>query len=159
LLLTQVLGGVIAIVVIVFAMLLNPEMAALGEMHDPGEMMRLPVFQFAIGLGLWLAHFLMILLSLLGLRVVPGPSWHREVAVRRPSLAHVGLVVALVPAFFLLANGAYALTEKIGIPSANNLFPAAAFIGAICMALFVLGMGNLFFCVTIGFDWSERLWA
>src|SRR5262245_9602530 len=160
LLLTQVLGGVVAIVVVlVVATVLNPDGAALGKMNDPAEMMQQPVFQIGIGFGLWLAHFLMIVLSLIVLRVVAGRSWHREVAVRKPAWTHVGLVLALVPAFILLANGAYALTEPIGIPSAGDLRHAVAFLGALFLTIFAIGMGNLFLCVTVDFDWSDRLWA
>jgi membrane protease YdiL (CAAX protease family) len=159
LLLTQVLGGVVAIVIVILAALVNPEIAPLDRMGNPAELMQLPVFQFAIGLGLWLAHFLMILLSLLVLRIVAGRSWAREVAVRRPAALHVGLVVALVPAFYLLANGAYALTEVIGIPSAGDLVNAAAFLAALFITIFGMGAAHLFLCVAVGFDWTQRVWS
>src|SRR5262249_7171334 len=107
LLLTQVLGGVFIVVVVILAMAVNPDILPKEQLADPSELRQTPAFQLAVGLGLWLAHFLMILLSLVVLRVVAGRSWHREVAVRRPAPFHVGLVVALVPAFLLLANGAY----------------------------------------------------
>ncbi len=159
LILTQVMGGVFIVVVMVVAMAVNPDLLPRDQIGDPAELMQIPAFQIAVGLGLWLAHFLLIVLALVVLRVVAGRSWRREVAVRRPALFHVGLVVALVPAFLLLANGAYALTEKIGIPSAGDLRHTVAFLGAILLTLFGLGMGNLFLCLTAGFDWSRRVWA
>ena len=156
---TQGVGGAIAVVVIFAIALVNPEAAPLDKMGDASNLMSLPSFQFAIGLGLWLAHALMIALSLGVLRIVAGRSWAREVAVRRPALLHVGLVILVVPTFSLLANGAYAVTEKLGIPGVSDLFQTAAFLSAICLSLFVLGMVALFLRLSFGDDWSLRLWS
>ena len=75
-------------------------------------------FQVAIGLATWFQHLLIILMSLLVLRVVAGRNWLREVAVRLPSLSHVGLVVVLTPAVLVLGGAVMTLLrDKLGWPT------------------------------------------
>jgi membrane protease YdiL (CAAX protease family) len=157
LLMTQVLGGIVAIVVVAVAMVFTSQGGA-PPLGDPSQLMDLPIFQVAIGLGLGIAHVLMIFFSLVILRIVAGRDWHREVAVRRPSLAHVGLVLIGVPAFIILANGSYFVVQEVlEFPSFTDLAGTVAFLGAIVASLVVMGFFTLFVSLVWGFDWATQV--
>src|SRR5262249_32034141 len=57
------------------------------------------------------------------LRIVAGRDWPRQVALRLPSLTHVLLTLAIIPAFMVLGSGAYALLRQLGVPSLGDLMP------------------------------------
>src|SRR5262245_58139770 len=80
LMLTQVPAGLAAGVVLVVAMLVR---AGTGNLNDAlANLANDPAMSFAIGIALYLAHFLMILFSWLALRFVAGLDWRRQVALR-----------------------------------------------------------------------------
>lgn len=160
LLMTQLPGGLIGIAVAFLVMFVTGDMKAFAANQDAASMFDNPTIQFGIGLGLWIAHFLMILLSLAALRIVAGRYWHRQVAIRRPAITHVLLVIALTPAFILLANGAYHLVQHgLGFPSAGNMAGMAAFLGSIVATLIVFGFVSLVLGLIFGFDWPSKLWS
>ncbi len=67
-----------------------------------------------------LAQVAVITFSWLVIRLVVGRDWTRQLAVRRPSLLHVGLVVFGFPALVILSNGAYELA-KLVLPSLEDI--------------------------------------
>lgn len=114
---TQFPGAVAAAVILVTWMLLAP-----GQVpQDVTAILSHPVGQIAIGVAILVAHGLIILFSLLLLRVVAGKHWTREVAWRVPAWHHVPIVIALWPAFTVLAGGAYyVLRHVLKVPSFSD---------------------------------------
>jgi membrane protease YdiL (CAAX protease family) len=49
-----------------------------------------------------------------------GRTWRRQIALRRPSLAHVALALAALPAFMFLGQGSYNLVGQF-VPSMGDL--------------------------------------
>ena len=113
LLVTMIPGIIVAIVYIVVAMIV------LQQPLDPAQ----PMFdnfhvQVGMGLGIWVPHVLIIILSLTILRVAVGRDWPREVGLRLPSAYHVLLVLFLTPAVIVLAEGVMVfLRETVGLPT------------------------------------------
>jgi uncharacterized protein len=155
LLLTQVPAGVVIAVIMVGASLLAPDAVPLDKMKTLGDMMQNNVALIAMGIGLVTAHALLFGLSLVCLRILAGRAWHRQVALRAPSLSHVVLTVALVPAFMVLASASmYFFRVVLGFPS---LFSAmmgdleGAFTGpAMFIAAAIIGISPAF---------SEEFWC
>jgi uncharacterized protein len=118
LLLTQVPAGIVVAIIMVGGSLLFPKLVPPEAMQDPAQMMQNPVILIAMGIGLVIAHLLLIALSLVCLRVLAGRDWHRQVALRPPSFRHVLLTFAIVPAFMVLASAsAYFFGEVLHFPS------------------------------------------
>ncbi|MFM7148295.1 MAG: lysostaphin resistance A-like protein [Gemmataceae bacterium] len=113
LLFSQVPGAFVALVILVGGMLIFPSIMTVENLSGPDELMSNPVAQLAMGCGVFVAHLLIILLSILALRIVVGKDWPRKVALRLPSWQHVLLIFAMVPAFMVLANGGYYLFRNI----------------------------------------------
>ena len=117
-LLTQVPGGVIGAAYILFVALFFPAELNFRAGGTPQEMMAQPQIQVGIGLAVGIAHLLLILFSLVVLRIVAGRDWARQVAWRLPTLSHVGLILAMAPAFMVLANLVfYVLRDKFHLPT------------------------------------------
>lgn len=122
LLFTQVPGAAVALVIMLVTYFVSPNLLPLEELKTPESMMGNSIVQFAMAAGLVVAHILIILFSLVLLRVVVGKNWYRAVALRLPSFSHVLLALAMVPAFMILANGAYyVLRYQLGVPSVMEL--------------------------------------
>jgi membrane protease YdiL (CAAX protease family) len=113
LLMTQVPGGIVVAVVLIGGSILFPKVLPPEAMQNTAKMMQNPVALIAMGVGLVIAHLLLIALSLACLRVLAGRSWHRQVALRAPSFSHVVLTVALVPAFMVLASSSMYFFHKV----------------------------------------------
>jgi membrane protease YdiL (CAAX protease family) len=126
LLFTQIPGGLVSIVLIVLAVLINPALVPRGD-GGPDAMNALlgsPIVQVSIGLGLLVAHGLIILFALLLLRILAGRDWPRQVALRRPSAVHALLVLVMAPACLVLANAIYAFFRHVlHVPSLGQLIP------------------------------------
>lgn len=153
-LLTQVPGGVAAVAVMVGWALLRP-----GEVPATArEILLHPVGQFAMGLGILVAHGLLILFSLLALRLIAGPKWHREVAWRLPAWHHVPLTAALLPAFAILGGGLYHLLRSLlKVPSMSDFgLPGMEDIEKV-MGSVPLPLGVFLIAVMPAF--SEELWC
>jgi membrane protease YdiL (CAAX protease family) len=67
-----------------------------------------------------LSQIASISFSLLVLRLIVGPNWTREIALRKPSWTHFTLTLLLFPAVVILANGIYALMKEL-LPSLADL--------------------------------------
>ena len=118
LLLTQVPGGIATVIYIVIVMIFRPDLIDTERVQSVPDLMANAQVQIGLGVGLWVAHFLLILLSLLVLRIAVGREWPREVALRLPSVYHVLLVLCLTPAVIVLADGIMIfLRETVGLPT------------------------------------------
>jgi membrane protease YdiL (CAAX protease family) len=118
LLFTQVPGGVVAVVMIFVSMFLFPQSIRQEDLRDTASILRNPIGLASFGVGIAVAHLLIIGLSLLVLRIIAGRDWSRQVALRRASWSHVGLIILVWPAFSFLANGVgYVIQHYLHVPS------------------------------------------
>jgi membrane protease YdiL (CAAX protease family) len=113
LLVTMTPGIIVAVVYIVAASIIFP-----GAIDPAQPMMENVHVQIGLGLGIWIPHVLIVILSLIVLRVVVGRDWPRQVALRLPSGYHALLVLLLTPAVIVLANGVMILLrDNLGLPT------------------------------------------
>ncbi len=112
LLFTQIPGGIVALVLIFASMILFPGKIRQEDIRNTASMLQNPVSLACFGVGIFVAHALIIDLSLLVLRIIAGRDWMRQVALRRPSWTHVGLIILVWPAFSFLANGVGATSSS-----------------------------------------------
>jgi membrane protease YdiL (CAAX protease family) len=76
----------------------------------------------ALAVAFFITELLVIGVSLLVIRLVVGRDWTRQLAVRRPSVAHTVLAVASLPVLLLLGNVAYDLLRNVlHLPSISDL--------------------------------------
>lgn len=154
---TQVPAGLIAaVLLIVFSF---SRLTEAGDLGDPMALLADPVVQAIFGLALALAHVLIITFSLIVLRLVIGRQWRREVALRLPSLWHLLLVLAVTPAFIILAQASYvALNKGLGVPSLMDreasLGKSIAFVLAVVAGLGVSGVVYLALWLAAGDRWA-----
>jgi membrane protease YdiL (CAAX protease family) len=94
--------------------------------------------------------------SVLALRLVAGRDWTRQVALRRPGLAHVVLTVLAFPALAVLANGVYELTRlflpglsDLGLPGMEKMVKEFG-TWPVALAVLIVGAGP---------GLSEELWC
>jgi uncharacterized protein len=124
LLVTQVPGAIVSVVMIVAGSLLFPNLVPRNTgtgVEGIRALLHNSFIQVSIAAALFVAHALLILVSLVVLRIVVGRDWPRQVALRRPSWTHVALVVMCVPAFMVLANAAYFLVRHVlRVPSVSD---------------------------------------
>jgi membrane protease YdiL (CAAX protease family) len=152
LLFTQIPGAVVAIVILFGAMLFAPGLLPPDAGGDSKALFGSFIGQLSLGSALLTAHGLIILFAVLLLRILAGRDWPRQVALRLPSAAHVGLVLAAVPAFVVLGNGVYHFLRdvllvpslaRLGVPGMEEmegvfsgwLLPAAVFIIGVLPAI------------------------
>jgi membrane protease YdiL (CAAX protease family) len=116
LIVTQIPGAVVAGVILVGFMLTSRKPVSMGDLTHS------EAYSIANAAAFTVAEVLVIGVSWLVLRLVVGAEWKRRVALRRPGLAHVGLVLASFPAMVLLANGAYfVLRSQLHVPNLSEL--------------------------------------
>src|SRR5207248_8670460 len=94
-----------------------------------------------------------------------GRHWTREVALRFPSLAHVLLTLALLPAFIVLGAGLDQLLKWAKYPSVSRptaegdaFHEVGAFWGAVVAVLLLAGVGQVL-CRLIGGRGWHRAWV
>lgn len=118
---TQIPGALLAAGLMVLVMLLAPQemeafKGAKGGVPDSPAMSAIMAVTFAF------TELLVIGVSWLVIRLVVGRDWTRQLALRRPGLAHVLLVLAGFPALALLGNGSYELLRQVlHVPSFSDL--------------------------------------
>lgn len=155
LLITQVPGALVAIAVLFVIALRNPD--AVRDVNSPAV-------GIALVVAVVVAHGLIILLSLLVLRVTAGRHWRREVALRFPSLTHVLLTLALLPAFVILGSGLDHLLGWAKYPSVSTrpgegaFHEVGAFWAAVVVVVALAGMGQILCGLIGGRDWY-RSWV
>ncbi len=115
------------------------------------EYLNSPEFARLLWPGLLVDKVLEVVLSLAVLRLVAGRDWARQVAFRRPSVSHLGLVLLLFPVVLLMAQAIDELV-KDQVPS---LFDLDQFLGVVghwpvWLGVFLIGVGPAF---------GEELWC
>jgi membrane protease YdiL (CAAX protease family) len=123
LLFTQVPGGVVAGIMLAIELFTNPAYAqqAQGEAGVQQALLQSPAMSRALGVGFVINEILGIAFSWLVLRLIVGREWPRHLALRRPGLAHLVLVLLSFPAVVLLANWAYmVLRTVLHVPSLGD---------------------------------------
>jgi membrane protease YdiL (CAAX protease family) len=111
---TQGPGLIVGVVVLVVMMVLDPNVFGAGaEAGSPKAMMESPAFSAVLALIAFVTEVFVILVSWLVLRLVVGRDWTRQVALRRPGLAHLVLAVLSLPAMILLCNGFYVFLREV----------------------------------------------
>jgi membrane protease YdiL (CAAX protease family) len=110
---TQVPGAFIAIAVVAALSILSPKTLPLETLRTPAALLKSEAMNVALGVAFFITELLVIGFSWLIIRLVVGPDWKRQLALRRPSLTHTLLALASFPALVLLANIAYELLRKV----------------------------------------------
>ena len=110
---TQVPGAVIAVVVVTALALLSPNTLPLETLSKPSALLKSEPMNVALGVAFFITELIVIGFSWLIIRLVVGRDWTRQLALRRPGLAHTLLALAGFPALVLLANIAYEVLRKI----------------------------------------------
>ena len=116
LIVTQVPGAVIASGILILYGLTHREALA-----SASGLLNSPVMSVAMAAAFFVTEILVVGVSLLVIRLMIGRDWMRQLAVRRPSAAHVVLALASLPALIVLANCSYALLKR-GLPDFSKLF-------------------------------------
>jgi membrane protease YdiL (CAAX protease family) len=111
LLFTQVPAAIVSVVILAAALVLFPD--RLPSEPDARSLLQNPIGQVSVGAALVVAHALIIGFALLLLRIVAGRDWPRQVALRRPAWAHVGLILVVMPALMVLGNAAYFFFRRV----------------------------------------------
>ena len=118
---TQIPGAFVAIFIIVVLALLAPQQYPIEVLGNPKQLMVSPAMNIALASAMFVAEALVISFSWLVIRLVVGRDWMRQLALRRPSLAHTLLALASFPALVLLANAAYVLLRNaLHVPSLSD---------------------------------------
>jgi uncharacterized protein len=118
---TQVPGAIIAVLVMVGLALIAPDQFPQGALSDKAALLKSEPMGVALAVAFFIAELLVIGFSLLVIRLVVGRDWTRQLAVRRPGLAHTLLTLASFPAFVLLGNSAYeVLRHNLHMPSLSD---------------------------------------
>ena len=112
---TQVPGVIVAVVILVGTMVGNPAVLKPGQ--DPAEvqavLMKTPAWSLALAAAMLTTEILVVGVSWLVIRLVVGRQWPRQLALRRPGVVHLVLVLAACPAMILLANGFYLFLKHV----------------------------------------------
>ena len=119
---TQIPGAVVAAGLVVAMLLLWPGQFPKEAITDQASLMKSPQMSLFLAVAFFITELLVIGVSLLVIRLVVGRDWTRQLAVRRPSLAHTVLAVASLPALIILGNVAYDILRNVlHLPSISDL--------------------------------------
>ncbi len=154
LLFTQVPGALVAVGLLTFFLLLNPDKFQ-GEM-DPSVLLGSTEGSLAIAGAFLVAQIYVIGFSLLMLRYFFGRDWRRLVALRWPGWQACLLALASTPAFVFLGNLIYA-----GLRRAMPVSEEAVLPGVDVLAQLFQSWPALFGVLVIGFGpgIGEELWC
>lgn len=118
---TQVPGGILAVVVAVGLMLLQPEKYPLSTLSNQTALLQSEPMRIGLAVGVFVIELSVILFSLLVNRLVVGRDWTRQLAIRRPSLAHTLLTLASFPVLALMGNVVYNMLRNVWhVPSLSD---------------------------------------
>jgi membrane protease YdiL (CAAX protease family) len=117
---TQLPGGVLAVGVAMGLTFLAPEKFPL-DWTSQTALLQSEAMSIGLADGVFVIELSVVGFSLLIIRLVVGRDWMRQLAVRRPSLAHTLLALASLPAFMLLGTVAYnVLRTVLHLPSLSD---------------------------------------
>jgi uncharacterized protein len=118
---TQIPGTVIGLVLMLVLSLARPDLVSMRDLADPKALMHSSGFSLAMGVAFCITEILVIGVSWLVIRLVVGRDWTRQLALRRPGLAHVALVLVSFPALPLLGDWVYmVLRDFLHVPSLSS---------------------------------------
>jgi membrane protease YdiL (CAAX protease family) len=121
-LVTQIPGAIMAIIVLVVMMAVAPETLPRDALMDQAALVKTHAFSVALAVAFLFTEVLVIGFAWLANRLVVGRDWTRQLALRRPGLAHVVLVLMGFPALVLLANVSYEIIRHVvRLPSVSDL--------------------------------------
>ncbi len=155
LIITQICAPIVVVLPFVFYLAVaEPDLFKDG---NASTLLESTTMQVALGFAQWFAHLMIIVMSLVVLRVVAGREWKREVALRRPSVWHLVLVILMWPAFLVFANGvAWSLSEVLHFPSTKDVGGLMAFLSALVTMLLLTGLLWALLSLVFGSNWSKR---
>jgi membrane protease YdiL (CAAX protease family) len=156
---TQIPGAFIAVLFVAGLAILSPNTLSSEAMKNPAELFKSDAMSVGLAVGQFISEILVVGFSWLVIRLVVGRDWMCQLAMRRPSLPHTLLVLAVFPAFALLGNVAYGLLRASGrVPSISD--PNPVNLVYFWAAVFnVLGLALLASWLLAGFSWTRRLAA
>ena len=118
---TQIPGGVIAVVIALALPAVAPEQFPNGPLSSPAGLLKSDAMSVGLAVGIGITEILVVGFSLLVIRLVVGRDWMRQLALRPPGAAHTLLAVASLPAMMLLGNVAYNVLRKVlHLPSLSD---------------------------------------
>ncbi|MGH7169395.1 MAG: lysostaphin resistance A-like protein [Gemmataceae bacterium] len=118
---TQLPGGILAVVVAVGVVLLQPEKYPLSTLSNQIALLQSEPMRIGLAVGVFVIELSIVGFSLLVIRLVVGRDWMRQLAVRRPSLAHTLLTLASFPVLALMGNVVYNLLRTVWhVPSLSD---------------------------------------
>jgi membrane protease YdiL (CAAX protease family) len=121
LLATQIPGAVVAAVIAVALAMIAPDRYSIGDITNQADILKSPAMSVGLAVGIFIIELSVVGLSLMVIRIVVGRDWPRQLAVRRPSVAHTLLALASLPALILLGNVAYeVLRSFFHVPSLSD---------------------------------------
>jgi membrane protease YdiL (CAAX protease family) len=153
----QLPAAFLLVLVLAGMAILSPTSLPMETLKNPDELLKSDAMNVALALGQFFAEILVIGFSWLVIRLAVGRDWKRQIAVRRPGLAHTLLVVASLPAVVLGANIVYSLMRDSKIvPSISDPNPLNLLY--FWIAVFsVLGAAVLAAWLLAGFGWTRKL--
>lgn len=140
---TQVPGALIAVAVLVVLAVLSPGRVSLETLGDKTALLKAEPMSLALGVAFFFTELIVIGFSLLVIRLVVGRDWTRQLALRRPGLAHTLLALASFPSLVMLGNFAYdVLKNYLHVPSFGMEEAVKIFSGwPAAFAVLVIGFG------------------
>lgn len=118
---TQLPGAVVAGVIIVVVILAAPQLLPPGAAADTSALMKSSAMSAAMAVAFFITEVLVVGFSLLVIRLVVGRDWTRQLALRRPGVAHTILALASLPALVLVGNVAYDFFRNVlHVPSMSD---------------------------------------
>jgi membrane protease YdiL (CAAX protease family) len=118
---TQIPGAMIAVAVVAGMLLVRPDQFPPGVLSNQAALLKSEPMGVALAIAFFITELLVIGFSLLIIRLVVGRDWKRQLAVRRPSVAHTLLALASFPALVLLGNVSYELIRHyLYVPSLSD---------------------------------------
>lgn len=156
---TQIPAAFIVALIIAGVVILSPSTLSLETLSKPDELYKTDVVNVALAAGQLFAEILVVGFSWLVIRLVVGKDWTRQLAVRRPGLAHTLLLLASVPATVFAGNLVYGLIRESGwVPSISDKNPLNV-IYFWTAVLAVLGAALLAARLLAGSGWTRKLAA
>ncbi len=118
---TQIPGAVIAVAVVAALAVLSPERFPPGVLSDQAALVKSEPMGIGLAVAFFFTELIVIGFSLLVIRLVVGRDWRRQLALRRPGLAHTLLALASFPSLVLVGNFAYdVLRHRLHVPSLSD---------------------------------------
>jgi membrane protease YdiL (CAAX protease family) len=109
---TQVVPGVLGIVVFLVIMTRRAGGLNAAKLDNPNDLMNQPEFSQAMMPSLLLGQILGVLFAWLAIRLIVGKEWPRVLALRWPSIAHLILALIGLPGLMFLAIGIDAVAKQ-----------------------------------------------